>query len=79
MIADRPLPRPYNPFLSKSDIGICCAVLQDEPAPTFIDGGDWEFGTVLARTTALPRDFNRRAAQTAMKINGYYIFAMLRS
>jgi hypothetical protein len=78
MIIDQYLPQSYNLFLHKLDLGLCCAVPQDEPVPAFIGGG-WELGAVLSQTTGLPRDFNRHAAQAAIRLNGYYLFARLQS
>ena len=60
----------YNLFRTR-DCSIYCAVPQDRPVPTFVRECAWQYhGTV----TDWPSPTLPRAAQVAVRFNGFYIF-----
>ncbi|GJE57986.1 hypothetical protein [Methylobacterium trifolii] len=66
--------RSYNLFQLKSVEGLCCAVPEACSVPPFIGSGRWAFGGKLGAEDALPLDFDGRAADTAVRFNGFYLF-----
>ena len=66
--------RSYNLFQLKSVEGLCCAVPEACSVPAFLGGGRWTFGGKLDTGSGKPLDFDRRAADTAVRFNGYYLF-----
>ena len=68
----------YNLFRRKLKPDLCCAVPQDYPVPTFVDGEAWEYGGQLHDTGAAPSGFRREAAQTATRLTGFYLFRITR-
>jgi len=60
----------YNLFRTR-DCSIYCAVPQDRPVPAFVRECAWQYhGTVTeGASPTLPR-----AAQVAVRFNGFYIF-----
>ncbi|WP_336490389.1 hypothetical protein [Methylobacterium nigriterrae] len=68
----------YNVFRRKRKPALRCAVRQDRPVPTFVNGETWDFGGV-ATTTEPPPGFQPEAASEAMRLTGYYLFHDLRA
>jgi hypothetical protein len=66
--------RNYNLFRLTCVEGLCCAVPESSAVPAFIGSGRWTFGGKLERGCAAPLDFDDRAADTAVRFNGYYLF-----
>jgi hypothetical protein len=66
--------RSYNLFRLKSIEGLCCAVPEACTVPTFLGGGRWTFEGKLGSEGGAPRDFDGRAADTAVRFNGFYLF-----
>jgi hypothetical protein len=73
------LASPYHLFASQIDVGVCCAVRQDQVIPAFIDGETWVFRGTFADPEQVPADFNLRAAQASAALTGYHLFVALRS
>ena len=68
--------RSYNVFRRKGAEGMCCAVPQDYAIPAFLTGQRWSFsGTVDGSDARL--GFDDRAAATAVRFNGFYLFQSL--
>lgn len=66
--------RSYNLFRLKSVDGLCCAVPEASTVPPFIGAGRWTFGGKLDGQSRQPLDFDDRAADTAVRFNGFYLF-----
>ena len=66
--------RSYNLFQLKSVEGLCCAVPEASTVPPFIGAGRWTFGGKLDGASRQPLDFDDRAADTAVRFNGFYLF-----
>ena len=65
--------RSYNLFRLK-DGGLCCAVPQTRAVPGFVDGSRWVFGGTFQDASPPPAGFDRKAAATAVRFNGFYLF-----
>ena len=63
----------YNLFRLKGREGMCCAVPEDYVIPTFLSGRRWSFGGRID-VAAGPVGFDGRAAATAVRFNGFYLF-----
>ena len=66
--------RSYNLFQLKAVEGLCCAVPEASTVPPFIGAGRWTFGGKLCDGSRQPLDFDGRAADTAVRFNGFYLF-----
>ncbi|MDP4006790.1 hypothetical protein [Methylobacterium sp. NEAU K] len=66
--------RSYNLFRLKGVDGLCCAVPEASTVPPFIGAGRWTFGGKLDGQSRQPLDFDDRAADTAVRFNGFYLF-----
>ncbi|MEE7503094.1 hypothetical protein ACLBXO_30150 [Methylobacterium sp. C33D] len=66
--------RSYNLFQLKGEEGLCCAVPEASTVPPFIGAGRWTFGGKLGDGSRQPLDFDGRAADTAVRFNGFYLF-----
>jgi hypothetical protein len=66
--------RSYNLFRSRGVEGLCCAVPESSTVPAFIGAGRWTFGGKLDGRAHAPLDFDDRAADTAVRFNGFYLF-----
>jgi len=68
----------YNVFSRKQQPALRCAVRQDRPVPSFVQGETWEFkGTVKAEKAQ--SGFHPEAASHAMRLSGYYLFHALQA
>ena len=63
----------YNLFRHKQGGEVYCAVPEDCVFPPFVTGDHWEFGCKLDNGEA-PVGFNREAARTGIRFNGFYLF-----
>lgn len=64
----------YNLFRSTQPDGLVCAVPEDRSLPPFVVAPQWKFsGRVNERET--PLGFDRKAARTGVRFNGFYLFA----
>ena len=66
--------RSYNLFRLRHVEGLCCAVPEACTVPPFLGGGHWTFEGKLETGGGLPLDFDGRAADTAVRFNGFYLF-----
>ena len=68
----------YNLFRRKREPDLCCAVRQDKPLLSFVQGREWEFdGTVVDDGgTKVPAGFQTSAAGEATRRAGFYIFRL---
>ena len=66
--------RSYNLFRRKDQEGLVCAVPESRAVPPFIDGGEWTFGGKVQSRDSAPPGFDDRAAATAVRFNGFYLF-----
>ena len=64
----------YNVFCLKSVSGLCCAVPESRAVPSFLSGRNWSFSGRLSDEAEAPTDFDERAATTAVRFNGFYLF-----
>ena len=69
----------YNVFCFRSVEGLCCAVPESRAVPPFLGSGLWAFGGKLAAAGDAPADFDDRAAETAVRFNGFYLFQTMDS
>lgn len=69
--------RSYNLFRLKDGDGLCCAVPETRAIPAFVDGRRWMFGGKLEDRASQPAGFDGRAADTAVRFNGFYLFQAL--
>nr|WP_082504636.1 MULTISPECIES: hypothetical protein [unclassified Methylobacterium] len=72
-------PHAYNVFRRKQQSALRCAVPQDQPVPTFLHGGDWEFGGTIKGHEPTPAGFRPEAASDAVRLNGFYLYHALRA
>ncbi len=69
----------YNIFCFRTVEGLCCAVPESRAVPRFLGSGDWAFGCKLADAETAPIEFDDRAAETAVRFNGFYLFQTMDS
>ena len=65
--------RAYNLFRLKRTPDLYCAIPEDRPLARFLKGGGWEYGGRLDGG-GTPVGFERRAADWATRLNGFYFF-----
>jgi len=70
--------RTYNLFRRKRRAELVCAVPEDRPVPVFITGALWEFGGKLENADREPFAFNHEAAEASVRVNGFYLFQMIK-
>ena len=66
--------RTYNLFCLKDLGGLVCAVPEDRAVPPFLTGARWAFDGKLDGSSERPLGFDRQAAATAVRFNGFYLF-----
>jgi hypothetical protein len=67
----------YNVFRSTQPDGLCCAVPEERSVPAFVTGPHWQFDGRVEGADA-PLGFDRAAAVTGVRFNGFYLFASFR-
>ena len=68
----------YNVFHRKRQPALRCAVRQDRPVPSFVQGETWDFGGIVWSEEP-PEGFQPEAAHHAMRLTGYYLFHALQA
>ena len=63
----------FNLFKRRRAPDLYCAVPEDAAVPAFIGAERWEFDGRADRAKT-PPGFNARAARTASRLNGFYMF-----
>lgn len=66
--------RSYNLFRLKDGADLCCAVPENRIVPSFVGGGRWTFGGKIEEASGRPPGFDGKAAATAVRYNGFYLF-----
>ena len=79
MVTQSQLRNAYNVFLRKHKPGLCCAVLEDMPVPTFLSPENWSYGYTARSKADLPVGFQRGAARDATGRLGFYLFQDVRA
>jgi hypothetical protein len=64
----------YNLFRSTQPDGLVCAVPEERSVPPFVTGPHWQFGGRISDKET-PLGFDRKAAKTGVRFNGFYLFA----
>lgn len=67
----------WNIFGRTEQAGIRCAIRQDRPVPTFIQGAAWEFVAAIRAGEPVPSWFRLQMARHSMRRLGYYLFLSL--
>lgn len=65
----------YNLFRSTGPDGLSCAVPEERSVPRFVSGPHWEFVGKVDSPREGPLGFDRKAAATGVRFNGFYLFA----
>lgn len=65
----------YNLFRSTGPDGLSCAVPEERTVPPFVVGPHWRFEGRIDNPRAGPLGFDRQAAVTGVRFNGFYLFA----
>ena len=68
----------WNMFKRREEGEIWCAVPADAAVPRFIFSGDWDYSGQHPERKALP-GFQRSVAHLAVRMNGFYLFQLLRA
>ncbi len=64
----------YNLFQNTQLDGLVCAVPEERSVPAFVISPRWQFSGRLDGEEA-PLGFDREAAMTGVRFNGFYLFA----
>jgi hypothetical protein len=64
----------YNLFRNTGSDGLCCAVPEERSVPHFVVRPHWEFEGRVDPCEP-PLGFDRQAAATGVRFNGFYLFA----
>ncbi len=64
----------YNLFRSTQPDGLVCAVPEERSVPGFLIAPQWQFSGRIEGREA-PLGFDRNAAMTGVRFNGFYLFA----
>jgi hypothetical protein len=67
----------YNVFRSTQPDDLCCAVPEERSVPSFVTSPHWRFDGRVEEPDA-PLGFDRKAAATGVRFNGFYLFANFR-
>lgn len=66
----------YTLFCQKDRPALCCAIPEDKPRPSFVEGEGWSFRGKVPDIEA-PRGFRPMAARNASRMLGFYLFQTL--
>jgi hypothetical protein len=66
--------RSYNVFQRRQEPDLLCAVPEDRPVPSFIQGEGWTFGGTLHAATPTSTGFKEHAARSGCDWLGFYVF-----
>src|SRR4051812_24387863 len=61
----------YNLFRSTGPDGLSCAVPEERSVPPFVVGPHWRFEGRLESPRAMPLGFDKHAAATGVRFNGF--------
>jgi hypothetical protein len=64
----------YNLFRYRSAPDLLCAVPEERPVPSFLDGRVWAYAGTLQGTDPPPSGFLRTEAEVGAWLNGFYLF-----
>ena len=71
-------PDVWNMFKRREEGEIWCAVPAEAAVPRFLLSGEWDYGGQHPERRVLP-GFQRSVAHQAVRMNGFYLFQLLRS
>ncbi len=71
-------PSVWNMFKRREEGEIWCAVPTDTAVPRFLFSGEWDYSGQHPERQALP-GFQRGVARQAVRMNGFYLFQLLRA
>ncbi len=74
MAGEQHPPENLNLFRRTDQPDFCCAVPERLPVPAFIRNPRWHFAGRLETSKPAPPGFRARAAQVALRIQGFYPF-----
>ena len=63
----------YNLFRYRSAPDLLCAVPEERPIPSFLDGSVWTYAGALRDGDVPPAGFLRAEADLAARLNGFYL------
>lgn len=64
----------YNLFSSTHQDGLVCAVPEERSVPSFVISPQWQFSGRIDHGET-PLGFDKQAAMTGVRFNGFYLFA----
>jgi hypothetical protein len=64
----------FNLFRHKLTSDLICAVPEDYPVPGFLNASTWTFTGKASEPTTIPRGFRSKAAETGVRLSGFYLF-----
>src|SRR3954467_6961723 len=64
----------FNLFRHKLKPDLICAVPEDYPVPSFIEGSTWAFAGKVSEPITIPLGFKSKAAEAGVRFNGFYLF-----
>ena len=64
----------YNVFRYGPGPDLLCAVPEDRPVPTFLDGAIWNYAETLRACSMPPPGFLPAEAELGVRLNGFYLF-----
>jgi len=64
----------YDLFRQQHEPGLYCAVPKGQPAPAFLQSDQWKAAGEMDAAGPAPLGFDREAARTGVRLNGFYLF-----
>ena len=64
----------YNLFRYRSAPDLLCAVPEERPVPSFLDGRIWTYAGSLQGSDLPPSGFLHAEAEVGARLNGFYLF-----
>jgi hypothetical protein len=64
----------FNTFCRRDEPDIRCAVPEERPVPTFLEGPVWEFVGKIDCATLAAAGFGESVVAEAVRSQGYYIY-----
>ena len=71
-------PQVWNMFKRRMEGDLWCAVPAETAVPRFLFSGEWVYGGQHPEPRPLP-GFQRAIAHQAVRMNGFYLFQLLRA
>jgi hypothetical protein len=69
----------FNTFCRRDEPDIRCAVPEERPVPSFLEGPVWEFTGKIDGAALAAAGFGEGVVAEAIQAQGYYIFQRVRS